>query len=372
MAAQAESVVRGECGCGRKLRIRNAQPGIQITCPSCSRLIAITAEDISRGSIAADFIHVQPDQDLQNRDALLEAIPVSSAAVVRLAREGARVGLTEGITFGSEDGALRTAMSGRVGALPGASTFGLTASAGPRRLRSFSMDLLASFYFAGVWNNALNILATALVMCIAMAVSSLMLVWIIVVPVFLVASAYSMHFNFLVFDTTVAGEDEVPWFETNWDFWEDVVGPIYRLGAVSLLCSLPAMVLAYFMRPTTAAEFTGLAVVLAAGWLFWPIGVMTITLGNSILCFRPDVLLRSMIAIGPRYFLAYGLCIVVMFGWLSVPLWLPKTGVTALDVLITLTWAFIRPAINLYFGFVLFRTLGLLYRHFHTRLPWRA
>lgn len=372
MAAQAESVVRGKCGCGRKLRIRNALPGAQITCPSCSRLIAITADDISRGTIATDFIYVQPEEDVQNRDALAEAIPVSNMADVRLAREGARVGLTEGITFGSEDGALRTAMAGRVGALPGASTFGLTASTGPRRLRSFGMDLLASFYFAGVWNNALNILATALVMCIAMAVSSVMLIWMVVIPVFALASAYSMHFNFLVFDTTVSGEDEVPWFETNWDFWEDVVGPIYRLGAVSLICSLPAIILAYYGRPTTPQELAGVAVVLAGGWLFWPIGVMTITLGNSILCFRPDVLLRSMIAIGPRYFLAYGLCIVVMFGWISVPLWLPKTGIAALDVIITITWAFIRPAINLYFGYVLFRTLGLLYRHFHHRLPWRA
>lgn len=375
MAAQPDSIVRARCGCGRKLRIRNAAAGAQITCPKCGRIIAVTAADLQAGEIQGDFLFVTADPDARPAAELLEAIPVSRAADVRLAVAGSVPGITDKVRYAQEDSALIGAIRGGGGArsgLPG--FFGLHAAPIVAAQRSFPADLLASFYFAGISANAWNIVFTAGGMCVLAALGwFLPAAWFIaLVPLHVAIAIYAMHFNFLVFETTVGGEDLVPWYETNWDLWDDAVVPVWRIGVISALCSLPAMLLVAFVRPANAAEWSAAAVLLVAGWLLWPIGVMTITVGNSILCLRPDVLVRSITRIGPRYLLAYGLVILLILGWGAFLMVRPRTGVPGLDLGLLMLLTLAAPLVNLYLGYVLFRTLGLLYRHFQQRLPWRA
>jgi len=360
-------LVRGRCACGKRYRIRNAQPGITVTCPNCGRPIPITGADLRAALAHTRLAPIQTETA-----ELLEVIPIDFGELT-LAPEGSRLGLTGKKALDHEEAMLASAMQG---SLTLRETYAEISPPAPEasarvlielepRRRAFVYDLLASFYCAGILSNALNILVIAAACSLILLVQWTLLIsalfLLFVVPLYGIIFLYTIQFYWSVLRNTAAGEDEIPWVRTDWSFWQDSFKPLVWMTTISLLCWLPAGLLGRFGPPAVAAGSLPWWLVLGVGWFFWPVAVMSVALGNTILFVRPDWLVRCVIGIGPVYLVAWLAVMTAAAGWYvfwqfaNIWLWIPVIGF----------------AVNLYFGYVVFRTLGLLFRHFRERFPWR-
>lgn len=379
MHQQTAAIVRGTCGCGKRYRIRNAAPGMNVICPACSRVITISRTDIDAAEAGGAVLPLCTDAKLL-ADAR-EGILLDTSAL-RLAAKGARPGLTDTIRFTNEEALLNQALSGRSTQHPtGYNVF--APSAGPiDRIprRSFAHDLLASFWFAGNSRNALNIALIA-VCCFLLSVAGSFAVGPLMGLRFvaiIVVYAYLYQFLWIVMKDTAAGEDDIPWFDWEFDIYESFVLPFVWMFTITLILTVvPVGLVDWFTDPFPGREWLFLGA-LAAGWFFFPIAVMVVAIGNSIRALRPDHLIRALIAIGPWYLFAWPITMFVLAGWIILPFSMTLLGSVAgfSGILSSVSlWMVTQAAatvLNLYLGYVLFRMIGLLYRHFHHRLSWNA
>ncbi|MFO0839241.1 MAG: hypothetical protein U1D55_12050 [Phycisphaerae bacterium] len=350
-------VIHGRCACGCRFRIRNAAPGIAVSCPRCSRAISITDADLR-----AAFMN-EPVALLQGDSAGAPMAELVDYGELRLAEKDARPGLTGRTEESHEEAMLMRALAGGLSlGLPSGSgtSRSIATSAGlpPARARTFVEDVFLSFVFAGVANNALNILATSSIASLAVALLIVLpfgMGFICLIPLVGVV-LYLVQFCWSVAKNTANGEDEIPWFEADWDLMEDAVWPALQILGVSFLCTVPALLVAAVFPSDVV-----LLAALAAGWFFWPVAILSLSVGDSVMMLRPDLLVRCIFGIGPAYLLAWGVSIAVAFLW-SIALtygwrllYIPVVGV----------------ALWYYLSYVLYRTIGLLFRHFRHRLPWR-
>lgn len=361
-----QTTVRGTCLCGRRYRIRNAHAGAIVSCPACRRVIQVTEADLR---MAASDERLIPIQDAGGP--LLEAELIDRGEL-RLAGGDARPGLTDRYADEHEEVLLARALRGRGSLEPVASPTRRTRLAAilegpeaPIAPRRFAADLLASFYFAGSRQNALNVLlsAAACSLCTVLLLAVLPpgpFVLLGAIAYVLIA-AYMMQFYWSVLRETAGGEDVIPWVASDWDLWDDCVKPALWLLAIGAACSLPAAAVLWLAPPRAPWLDTAFWAALLGGWFFWPAAVMSVALGETILFARPDWLLRCVAGIGPAYLLAWALVMLLLAGW-----WLLYRTAAVIAIA-----PLVGPLANLYIGYVLFRTLGLLFRHFRGRLPWR-
>ncbi len=354
--------VRGRCACGKRYRIRNAQRGVVVTCPACGRAIPVTEADIRTALAGERLIPVQEDDPGMKEALLIDPGELS------LASDGSRPGLTGGTAPQHEEAALLGGLRERpladfdAGSADAAAPEGRRAR-DPSRPRGFLADLIASFYFAGKMGNALNVLAIAAGCTLVWLVGAILpgplgLIAIILATLVLL---YVVQFYWSVLTHTAGGEDELSWFDADWDLWDDAFKPLIWLAAISGLCSLPAFGLYWYLPAAYPWKSYVVLGGLIAGWFFWPVAVMSVALGNTLLFVRPDWLVRCALGIGPVYLLAWLLVMTVLVGWTA--LYRFHAGLAGLPP--------VRLAVSLYLGYVLFRMLGLLFRHFRGRFPWK-
>ena len=373
-------IVRGRCECGKRYRIRNAQAGVTVLCPNCGRLIPITGADLQIAAANERIIPLKAETVEP-----LEAIPIECGQL-SLAPEGSRPGLTGNQRFSHVDAILNRALQGNrsFGAtyddripVPSRNQSPVLVEFEPG-VRGFLYDLLASFYCAGIINNALNILliATACTIVVSMKylwalmgfsfglsnLSMLSLIFVLImIPLYAVVVLYAIQFYWNVLRCTAGDEDAIPWAQSDWSLWYDGVIPLFWMLVISALCLVPYGVLLYFGPPTLTSDPLAGWIVLGIGWFFWPVAVMSVALGDSILFVRPDWLIRCILGIGPVYLVAWLTVMLAVAGWAvfllfwQIWFWIPILGF----------------AVNLYLGYVVFRTLGLLFRHFRGRFPWK-
>jgi len=75
---------------------------------------------------------------------------------------------------------------------------------------------------------------------------------------------------------------------------------------------------------------------------------------------------------GPRYLVAWALVMITLMGWLFfMSLDVPSTGSVGLDMAVMFFRQAVTTGANLYFGYVTFRMIGLLFRHYRHRFPWK-
>ena len=89
-------------------------------------------------------------------------------------------------------------------------------------------------------------------------------------------------------------------------------------------------------------------------------------LGDSFAVLRPDRVLRCILRVGSSYVLAWVA--------IAVAVAVPVAARALLDVpnsfLVQVLWLLADWVLVMYAGFVAFRTLGLVYRHFRPAFPW--
>lgn len=360
-------LVRGRCKCGRRYCIRNARAGVTVACPNCGRPIPITGADLLTADADARLIPVQGEAVEP-----LEVIPIDHGRL-NLAAAGSQPGFTGKTALNHEEAMLASAQRGALGfnlsyddMHPGAETDGAAVliELEPIR-REFVHDLFASFLCAGIPRNALNLLVTALAFWIIVAAQHVLapfgLLILLVAPLYLVVIVYAMQFYWSVLRLTAAGEDEIPWAQSDTSFWDDGVKPILWMMAIAAFCTAPAWLYAWLFGRAGGVDPVIEYVLLGVGWFFWPVAVMSVALGNSIAFVRPDWLIRCVVGIGPVYLVAWLAVLIAVGGWVATwrltewLIWIPVAGMI----------------INLYFGYIVFRTLGLLFRHFRERFPWK-
>ena len=362
MATEEPIVVRGRCACGRRFRIRNARNDSVVLCPNCRRVIRLTETDLQAAAADEHLIPLQSETD-----ELLEVMPVDHGAL-HMAPEGSRPGLTGAQILSHEEAALAYSARGIKLSEPYERTLAGRASVWSSyepEQRPFFLDLLASFYFAGVPRNALNILALAAA-CTLLALAQYLVylspvLVLLAIPMYLLIFVCTIQFFWSVLMFTANGEDVIPWAQDQWSLWYDFVLPLFRLGIISFLCTLPYLIVSRGNFPAFTSQPVRLWLVLGAGWFFWPAAVMSVGIGNSLFYLRPDWVIRCIIGVGPAYlaaWLAAMLAVGVWYYFLGIWqqwIWYPVIGFSA----------------NLYLGYVLFRICGLLFRHYRQRLPWK-
>lgn len=361
------SDITTRCVCGKRYRVRNATPESRLTCPDCGSLIEITEADFET-EFAADGSIVLNEERLEARDAILV-----SDEPVRLAARGSRPGLTGEVAPMHEEALAANALAGRPvsgyasGAGPGAIN-------GPEIRRTFLADLMSSLYFAGKPKNAAHLAISAVPasLCIVgMALIPLPFTLIVILP-WMIVAGYIAHYYWLVLRITTAGEDEVPWFASDWSMVDDVLWPSFWMIGLGVICSGPGIWVSYFV-PEGPLKSVVFWVAMAAGWYFWPMAILLVNLGGSILSARPDWVIVSTFRIGPVYFVAWitvMLTIVLGYALNFMPLGAaflsggPATAMMIAYILLLVAGV----VLNLYFGYIMYRTIGLIYRHFRTRL----
>lgn len=372
MQQQADITIRGTCACGKRYRIRHAVAGVAVSCPNCSRVISIRQSDIDAAE--QDVLPLSATYGMQVEPK--EAILLDKSSL-RLAASGTRPGMTDTIRYTNEEALLNRALSGRSVNVPtGINVFSPTGEpleTVPRR--PFAIDMLASFWFAGSWRNALNILITAVCYFMLQLVATGPL-WAVGFILQIMIFSYLCQFLWMVMKETASGEDDIPWFDWEFDLLDTVVLPAFWITAITLILTIvPLGLVRWLTTPYPGREWLYLSA-LAVGWFFFPVAVMCVAIGHSIKAMRPDHMVRALIAIGPWYLFAWPMVMVVLAGWVFLPMlaevmtWVPFLSGIVSSSAKTILFRAIGSGITLYLGYVLFRMIGLLFRHFRRRLPW--
>ncbi len=362
--------IRGRCKCGKLLRIRNARAEQVVRCPACKRTINITAADL-RAAAAGATLELRQSM----ATAAPEALPLAFDEL-RPAPHGSQPGVTG--RAATHDESLASELLGRPAIsenptpdVPAGALDVETLRSLPRLTlwKNFLTDLLMSFAFAGKLNNLILVACTAiacflptligLIPMMGLVTGLLMLLWSIVVGLYIV------HFFWSTMTRTASGEDDIPLVEPDWSLWDDGVVPLFWLALVSVLCFAPAGYVHFFMEDSVRQGLLLIGALLL-GALVWPVAVLSIALGDSLLYLRPDWLVRCILGIGPVYFVAWVFMLITVAVWTGLSVLEPPADIPILMLLyFPVAWF-----VELYFGYVLFRMLGLLYRHFRHRLPW--
>lgn len=376
-------VIRGRCACGKRFRIIHAQLGSVVHCPACNRPIPISMSDI-RGAIEEQSLIPLQDEFAQPRLALL-----IDHGELTMAPVDSTIGATGRMVENHEEALLVSAMRGWryegekrrdrwrffSGKRRGLSSILET----PIRpvARPFMLDVAASFYFCGAAKNAINLLLTALA-CAFPAIVISMIGWgfgVIFGILLLIAVAYACAFFWSILVQTALGEDEIPWVNNEYASFGAIVQPAFALLIAGGICSVPAIIAAMAIPADDPSRMVGIVVGLAIGSVVWPGLMMAIAVGGFLMLLRPDWLVSTIVRIGPAYLVAW-LAVVLSVGggiWFSYMTELisgQTTGSRWADLLISAGMGLGEFLLHFYFGYVMFRTLGLLYRHFSKRFPW--
>lgn len=372
---QSSPTIRGRCACGRRYRVRNARAGIAVTCPNCNRQIQIHHEDIVAASAHTRLVPVQSDD--QPRDAKLVDF-----GELKLARKGSRIGLTGKRVLQNEEHTLFAAMRGMPEA-PEAAYY-----AAPNwfiRLSQLVEDKPASpkhpildfpfgFILGAEPRNFITLFALAAIIWLSIIQfiivgfgpigprigGAIAFVWtfvrwgVLLLPL-VILSQYTFH----VIRRTAFGYDRVSLFATSWDWFRDWIKPLFWIGLMATLLFGALSIVSTYAGPGHPA----LGGVLALAALVGPVALMSIALADSVQMLRPDWLFISVYRLGPTYAAVWFITALGLGGvcalWAYAGDW--THGFTI----------FANSVITAYALYVVCRSLGLLYRHHHDRLPWQ-
>ncbi len=343
------------CACGQRVRIAAPRPGARYGCPKCKRPLRIPA--------AAPQVPPAPSR------------PASVAAPAAGAPNGpAAAAPADGDLFLDLAVGPAVAVDGPPPVAAAAPDVpmedGTTTTTRPVHFtasRSFLHDLATAFVLNGRPQNVIGVLAMGLACGVPSILRSVpflsCLIWPLLVVVYVIVLLYVIQFLWHTLTSTAGGEDEIPLIQPDFSWWDDAVMPAIWLMAISGLCFGPALYFRFFAETRESLLVLGLMI---AGSFFWPVAVMSVALGDSLLFVRPDWLLRCIFGIGPVYIVAWLTLVASLF----VSVWMQVAAIPHNLLAFILIYPLASWIIRIYFGYVMFRILGLLFRHFRERFPW--
>lgn len=197
------------------------------------------------------------------------------------------------------------------------------------------------------------------------------LVMLLMLPfLWVLLACYSLVMLFEIVRISAQGDEErAVW--TEFDMFT-IAGGFGKFAAVLLFSALPALAAAYFL-PGNPYLVSALGLI---GLLYFPMAILAACFYSSLVAsFWPLFVLRSIAAVWWRYLLFCGIaigCLVLMTGGTALALALGARldADSAFGFLAVLLLTVFNRAVWLYFAIVIFRALGLLYRHGRDGLAW--
>ncbi len=373
MAEPTEVVIHGRCACGKRYRIRNARQDTVVQCPACRRPIVLTDADMRAAAADTSLLPLQAD----------ETRPVPAVLIddphLRPASAGSTPGLTGHQVHTHEEAQLADALQPgpRLGVGLVIDAHESATAVAARPTGRFLKDLVASLYLVGKRRNLLGLAAAALGWSVPLLVLQLasnvfanrlgvifalaMFVWTVLI--FL----HAVQYFWRTMTDTATGDDDVPLVPSDYDFIDDALRPLAWIAVVTAACALPGW-LTFQYLPAGPNRVPLICAALALGSFLWPVAIMSVALGESLMFLRPDLLIRCILGIGPAYLIAWAIMMATLAG-IGALLVLDPTILwpTAARVAYFLCSTFAL----IYLNYNLFRALGLLFRHFRHRFPWR-
>lgn len=365
----SDPIVRGQCACGKRYRIRNPLPGAAVSCPGCGRVITIDRADLvaALGGDAAVRLAVESHE-------AKEAILIDQGAV-RPAARGSRPGLAEGVAYSHEDALLASALAGRpmdrpVAAIGQEAEFEEVA---PGK-RSFLYDALISFALALRPRNAIALVVRAALYSLALTFV-LLIPWVFfVIPLclMLVILTFVLAYCWQVLKTTAFGVDELPRKIIETDFYSDVMWPAFWLLLVSGICSIP-LIAARALSNELDAATRGVLLQAATylGWVLWPATVLMAANRSAVdVLMRPDRIVRVALRLGLPYLLVLGM--LAATGWVMQLAVSNSPSPNAASIAEIYVYLVFTTGAAFYTGYVTSRLIGLLYRHYPQRFEFET
>ncbi|MCA9243012.1 MAG: hypothetical protein KDA32_03585, partial [Phycisphaerales bacterium] len=347
------------CACGRRYRIRHATRDSAVTCPNCGRTITISDAELRLADGGDEVIQLQADVAMEEPYVL----PLETGGL-RLAERNARPGLTFRYRYTNPDAQISAAIGQQSfkGALNAVDERRAAAMGSWRPDDPAIADFVDAVFLARKPQNIVGVAFAALACCAMFGVIAATPIpglarGLLTLFAVVLTCGYAVHMLWTTLFNSANYEDDIPIADT-WNPFDDGVRPLIYIAFISVLCSVPALAVAWYASAIKRPELT-FQLVFAAGWFFWPISVFAVALGDSIRALRPDFLLRCLVAIGPSYALWWGLVYAMLWGWYAL------FGMAAAQ-----PWALaICPFFTFYCAYVLGRVLGLSYRRYQRRLP---
>jgi len=245
------------------------------------------------------------------------------------------------------------------------------------RRRGFWSDVGRSFVFFTDTDNLFSFLIVVVVN--AMIRASEVMAYLGAFAFGMIVGAWILRcwlFAFLINTITeiARGEDTLPSVSVS-DVWEDLVRPAWLFLASMLLMEIPAILLLVARPDTTAIHLPWILAV--AGLFCWPAAILMVAIGNGFRALWPHLVLRTILSAFGAYVAVWCLLVVA-----SLPIFLPilaKAGYLPAWSVTSGSGGGARIVTGLfgcvaesYTMVVSMRLIGLYYRHFKGRFPWRA
>jgi hypothetical protein len=193
---------------------------------------------------------------------------------------------------------------------------------------------------------------------------------------YIIVYGWLCSYWFKVIVEAAAGEDRLPGLGLNEGWLEDIVLPLVRFIAASIVAGIPALIAGVAVMVTTSATLddltqdptTPLIVMTTVSLFLWPIVLLVIAIGGVSAVFRADLIFLTIAkTIGP--YLA--VCLLFAGAWvarsMAFELAAEVTGGPVSGFGVTLVLAALLEA---YLSIVAMRIVGLYYHHFKKRFAW--
>lgn len=238
---------------------------------------------------------------------------------------------------------------------------------GPRQ--PFWRDLVESFTFFMTPGNMVTFLVIALLNVISVPLGHFGILGVI--ACFFIFG-YLCAFYLLTILETASGEDELPevWISSIFD---DLFIPLVQFLATWLLVLVPAGVVALISLGSEGkVAWTLVRVLAGAGLALWPVVILGVAVGRSVIGLWPHMAVRTVLA-APIPYLAVCAALALAAGLLV----LPSTNLFQSTVNRFIPGAAVKLAIfnsvlTAYAMIVAMRVIGLFYRHYKQKFPWAA
>ncbi len=247
--------------------------------------------------------------------------------------------------------------------------------------KSFWRDLVDSFVFFMDSGNLITFMMIVVISLVLEAVNfipgiNLMMSFLMLVMQ-LAFAGFVFSFFLSVIRETASGADDLPQIVWINDWLDDLIRPMLHFLLTWLMVLLPAFLALVKMRMDDAViDWRIIGLLAAVGVFFWPALILAVSIGGGVVGIWPHTIIRTAVS-APLAYLAVWLVVLVAFGIsvLAQSSWLyaglikiaPQNPFKAVMLL-----SIVSGTLNVYAMIVAMRAIGLFYRHFKNRFPWRA
>jgi hypothetical protein len=181
---------------------------------------------------------------------------------------------------------------------------------------------------------------------------------------------YFWNYYLYVIYRSASGEDELPDWPEVIGFWSTFIRPIFYVLAHSFVSFMPAYYGAWAFEDhigtqkllgTYISATSVFYCLIVMGLLYFPMGLLTIAMVDSLAALNPFLIIRSIARIPFRYLQACGLFFIVFFINYSLrdrTMEIPVVGIV------------LQMLVSMYLMLVAMRILGLVYRANAEKLAW--